>query len=187
MKKMIFIVWCICLVFSRMPIVMASLTNAKKYEVIPFDGNNTDIKRQLCSIVAEDEEIKKNIWQPMGLTDSYLSVNETTNILVCKSTNEIPIVYGFIKYSTCNRGACVGSILGLAVHKDHRRQGFARALLSKSEQKCKDSNLRGLWSYVNVNDEISKKLHEEYGFKSDDLVHDELGGYTMKKLFKVSM
>lgn len=78
------------------------------------------------------------------------------------AVDEKTIVIGFIDYWITYDSATIAQI---AIKKELRRKGVAKALLENMIRDCKDQNVKSITLEVRFNNEPAIKLYELFGFK----------------------
>ena len=153
--------------------------NALQYEIVPFDDSDAGMKEQLCVMIREDQEMAKILdTNEKFMRQSYLSCPDLpypVQSFVCRSTDGLAKIYGFIQYSCHDQYSeygeiktikedAVGFINGLAVHKDYRGQGIAQALLHHVEDLCRSNGMWKLMLFTGVDNDKAARAYIRYGF-----------------------
>lgn len=159
---------------------VVSAQSVVEYEIVPFDYTDEDMRELLCYMVDKDAELAQvlNFTQENSMRE-YLSKPDEeygTALLVCRSTNGLSTVYGFIMWSmhdTFMQFRSVGVINALAVAKQYRGKGIAQALLNSFEHMCRDNGFESLLLYVARNNDKAIRSYQWNGFSVIDDAIDE--------------
>ncbi len=147
-----------------------------EYEIVPFDYTDVDMKQQLCEMVDQDEYIANLLhFTQEDSMEKYLSAPDTefhTQLLVCKSTDGLSTVYGFIMYSMHDdfmSFGSVGFVNCIAVGATYRGRGIAQKLLQAFETICQQQGIPQLLLFVA---QYNYKAIRAYQLNGFEIVND---------------
>ncbi|MBP6869272.1 GNAT family N-acetyltransferase [Candidatus Babeliales bacterium] len=180
------------------PQFMLSSETVLQYEIVPFDYAADDMRQQICDMVADDADIQQMTHETKESMRKMLSspdVKHQLQCIVCRTTDGMGIICGFMIYFISHRAYFVGnpdmqSILfnptyadefeiltpvpdlvdfgfidDIAVHKDYRGQGIAQAMLHYFEQDCRDRGILTLLLGVEAENYKARRAYSKFGFK----------------------
>jgi len=156
---------------------------ALEYEIVPFDYADAAMKEQLCEMVDEDQQIADLLhFTQEDSMRKYLSEPDLefhTQLLVCRSIDEISTVYGFIMCSMHDnfiQFGSVGFVNCIAVGKMYRGRGIAQSLLQAFELMCRDNSIPQLLLFVAKDNDKAIRAYQLNGFEivDDSRENDEI-------------
>lgn len=146
--------------------------NALQYEIVLFDYADEGMREQLCDMVDNDQEIADLLhFTPEESMRKYLSgpdLEFKTQLLVCRSTDGLSTIYGFIMCSThdtfMGMHGSVGFVNCIAVRTKYRGYGIAQALLSVFEKMCRENGIAQLLLAVARDNDKAIRVYQRNGF-----------------------
>jgi len=161
-----------------------------EYEIVQFDYADVDMREQLCDMVDNDPQLADvlHFTEDSSMRDYLLGpdLEFRTQLLVCRSTDGLSKIYGFIMCSMHEifmEFQSVGVVNCIAVGKEFRGHGIAQALLRAFEAMCCDNGIAQLLLYVAKNNDKAIRSYQFNGFSiAEDFIDEANDEIPMIKL-----